>query len=158
MKFKRGEMVTENAIGLILAAAATFVLILLLVGLYGDSFNKGKEGAESYFDSLKDTIREVDDYGKSSFFMLDLSNEELEFYLVYFGEALLFVRGDRDFIRSPRDGSLCICYLQGENILCNDCMDLKGRVSYSEAAPWAIMEGEYIDVNKIGENYAFVRG
>lgn len=164
MRFKRGEMVSENAIGLILAVAVTFVLILLLVGLYGGSFNKGEEGAKSYFNSLEDAIDEVDDFGKSDFLMLDLSNEGLKFYLVYFGEAFVFVdKSEGEFLRSDSKKSLCICYLQGEKILCDDCMKLKGTVSYSidnknQGVPWVVREGEYIDVNKTGDNYAFVRG
>lgn len=159
MRFKRGEIVAENAIGLILAAAATFALVTLMVGLgmFGSTFNEGKEGAKSYFDSLKDTIREVDDMGRSSFFMLDLDDEKFEFYLVYFGEAFVFVEDEKEFVRSPREGSLCVCYWQGDKVLCNDCLNLEGSVSYSEGAPWVVREGEYININKKGENYAFVR-
>jgi hypothetical protein len=150
-------MVSENVIGLILAAAVTFILILLMISLFSPTFNKGKEGAESYFDSLENAINEVDDVGRSSFFMLDLSDEELEFYLVYFGEAFVFVNDLKEFVRSPRDGSLCVCYEQGEKVLCDDCVDLDGAVSYNEAAPWVIREGEYVNINKKGDNYAFVR-
>lgn len=154
---KKGEMVTENTIGLILAVAVTFVLILLMISLFSPTFNKGKEGAKSYFDSLEDAISEVDKVGKSSFFMLDLSDEELEFYLVYFSEAFVFANGENEFVRSPRKGSLCICYLQNEKTLCNDCMNLKGEVSYGESDVWVIKEGEYVEINKKGDNYEFVR-
>lgn len=157
MRFKKGEMVTENAIGLILAAAATFVLIFLMISLFTPTFNKGEEGAESYFSSLGAAIDEADDERASTFFMLDMEDEELEFYLVYFGEAFIFIEDEGEFVRSPRDGPLCICYLQNEKLLCDDCMDLSGVVSYSEAAPWVVGEGEYVDVNKVGDDYEFVR-
>ena len=154
---KRGEMVSENAIGLILAAAATLVLVMLMISLFSPTFNKGKEGAESYFDSLEDAIGEVDDMGRSSFFMLDFDNEELEFYLVYFGDAFSFVDGESEFVRSPSDDSLCICYLQGDKILCDDCMRLGGAVLYNESSPWVIREGESVTIKERGDDYAFVR-
>ena len=150
-------MVSENAIGLILAAAATFVLVLLMIGLYGTTFNEGKEGAESYFKSLERAIDEVDESGRSDFFMLDLGKEELSFHLVYFGEALSFVeeKSGIGFIRSSNEGSLCICYKQIERVLCDDCVELKGEVLRSESAPWVIGEGESVSISKRGDDYVF---
>jgi hypothetical protein len=170
---KRGNMVTENAVGLILAVAASFVLILLMVALFNPTFDKGEEVAESYFGSLEDAISEADKQGASSFFMLDMGDEALEFYLVYFGEvqsfgednkerqkALLFMEDNKEFVRSPKDGQLCICYWQGDRTLCDDCISLDGVVNYAEkgAAPWVAREGEYININKRGNDYVFVRG
>lgn len=171
MKFKRGNMVTENAIGLILAVAVTFVLIFLMISLFSPTFNKGKEGAESYFDSLEDAIVEADKYGASSFFMLDMEDEGMEFYLVYFGEAISFAEKDKDrskawllteedrvFVRSYGDESLCICYWQGENVLCNDCMNLDGLVNMvGGVAPWVVREGEHVKIKKNGGDYVFSR-
>ena len=153
MRFKKGEMVTENAIGLILAAAATFVLIFLMISLFTPTFNKGEEGAESYLKSLGAAIDEADVERASTFFMLDMEDEELEFYLVYFGEAFIFIEDEGEFVRSPRDGPLCICYLQNEKLSCDDCMDLKGSVSYADEAPWVIREGDYVNINKVGVGY-----
>lgn len=154
---KRGEMFIDNAIGLILAAAVTFILVMLMITLFSSTFNKGKEGSDSYLNSLERAIDEVDESGRSDFFMLDLNDEELEFYLVYFGEALIFVeeKSEIEFVRSPKEDSLCICYRQGERVLCDDCIELGGEVLRNESAPWVVEEGESLTIVKKGDAYAF---
>ena len=89
MKSKRGGIVDENVDGVILAVVAIFLLVFLMVNLFSPSFNKEDKTAKSYFNMLKESV-DVADAGKVGSFYMYGEGKEINFYLVYFGEAFSF--------------------------------------------------------------------
>jgi len=160
LRNRKGEMVVNNAIGLILAIAVVFLLVYFMVNLFSPSFDESSEIAESYLKSFERAVEEADDMGKGSFFMLDLGDDERKFYLVDFGEAFDFSYDGKEFVRSPRKDNVCICYWQDERVLCRDCLELE--VNYLEGkrykiVPWVVEEGVRIEVNKGKGVYELVK-
>ena len=160
MKTKKGILV-KNLVGLILSAVIVFGLIMLLFNLFAPSFDRGDKTAESYFENLNRAIKDTDAGGEGDFFMQDYGDEELRFYLTYFGNVASFENAEKkNFIRSKEgDKIICICYLRGGSVVCNYCEDLKSSASVSDGDEdsWAIEQGENIKITKSenGEIYEF---
>ena len=183
IKYKRGELLDENLIGLILSVAGVFVLMILLFNLFSPTFNKEEKTAESYFESLNKAIVEVEDGGVSNFFMME--DKKSYFYLVYFGNIASF-KGDvnieesagfdaadnapvdinvklnneygkRDFFSSKYgENIICVCYQKNKDITCNYCEDLKlAARSDDNNKNWIIEEGVRIKISKEGGVYVF---
>jgi len=182
MKSKRGGIVDENAIGVILAVAAIFLLVFLMINLFSPSFDKEDETAKSYFNMLKESVDVANTVGKvGSFSMIDYGGKESSFYLVYFGGLFSFrdyrllngekpksditdaLIGDgedsveKEFIRDVKNNNknLCICYSKENKVLCDYCMDLKSPVILPKQPPWIVIEDSKINIRKVGEGYVF---
>ena len=170
---KKGGMMDENLIGLILSVAVVFVLIVLLFNLFSPSFDKGDKTAESYFESLEGAIGDADAGGKGDFFMQDYGDDELDFYLVYFGGTVSFGDDGKNFTRSKQgEKVICVCYLGEGNAVCNYCEDSKFPVEYfsiKEAdegspqkvtvkiSPWIVRENERINIISTEGHYEFTK-
>ncbi len=127
MNNKKAVLETKEIIELILGAAVTLVLILLIWALVSPSFNKQEKTAEAYFESLKKAIGEVDDGAKSV--NLDLYQDS-SMRIVYFGEYLSVESYNYVFKpKTPSRNQVCVCYRVTKNHeaigVCNYCLKLK---------------------------------
>lgn len=153
----------ENLIGLIMAVAVVFVLMVLLFNLFSPIFDKEDKMAESYFESLDRAIETAESGGEGDFFMMNNENEDLEFYVAYFGSVASFREDERNFIRSEQgENVVCVCYFGGGNVVCNYCEDLKLPVQRHEgdnikSSSWIIKEGERMRVVKQEGYYEFAK-
>ena len=102
---KRGGIVDENAIKVIIAVAVVVLLIYLMVNLFSPSFDKESETAKSYFNMLEESVNIANNGKVGNFFMIDYGDES-DFYLVYFGE--LFSFQDYGLLDDDKEGIISI--------------------------------------------------
>lgn len=160
MKSKKGELLSNNLIELIVSVAVVFVLVVLLFKLFSPVFDEGDKTAESYFESLGRAVETADSGGEGSFFMMDDGDDKLEFYLAYFGSVASFGNDGRSFTRSEQgEKIICVCYRKSGNVVCNYCEDLKLSVQGGEGEKegWVIEEGERIVIIKKEGYYEFAK-
>lgn len=124
IKNKKASLETKEIIELILGAAVTVVLILLIWALVSPSFNKSDKTASSYFDSLKKAIKEVDDGAKSS--TLDLYQDR-DMRIIYFGDEIYLKSYGYEFApKTPSKNQVCVCYRsKGTKGVCDYCLKLQ---------------------------------
>ncbi|MDH3353525.1 MAG: hypothetical protein OEL87_03690 [Nanoarchaeota archaeon] len=156
MKSKRGGMVDKNLIELILAVAGVFLLVTLMVFLFSPGFDKEDKSSESYFNGLKDAINLADSGSQGEFFMMDMGDEDVDFYLVYFGGVSSFsdsLYGKFSYLGSGKN-AVCICYKKGDLSMCRYCENLNLPIDYlvdgvsGKNIPWAVKDGVNIAVVK----------
>lgn len=159
---KRGELLDENIIKIIIAVVVVALLIYVMGRLLTSSYDRGDEMAKSYFESFKVAIEELNSAESSSFYILKDKEDKLDFYLVYFGGKSVFQRtildGWGEFSHDKKGNyDICICYWQGSKMLCRYCMDMKMPVNYNSGSEeeFVMGEGSRIKMIKGGENYAF---
>jgi len=132
---KSGQQIgTKELLELLIGAAAIVILIWLLVALIEPNFDKDKETAKNYFDSLKNAIEEINDagVGESTEFSIWLNNEN-KFYLVYFNNNRRYeIKGIKEsYLPEKGENLLCICYVEENTFSKNElscdnnyCIDL----------------------------------
>jgi hypothetical protein len=161
---KRGELIIDNVVEMMLAAGVVFLLVVLFVKLFSPTYDVRDDVAKSYFDSFKIAIDEANSFGKSSFFILNDGESKTEFYLVYFGERVNFLRNDREFIHTKKgENDICVCYLREDFVVCDHCMDLGKRVEYvsvdnsKNIVEWVMDEGSRVDIVNSEVDYVFIQ-
>jgi len=88
---KKGILV-KNLLGLIIAAAAVFILSTLLFKLIAPPMDEDRLTLESYMNSLRLAIADADNAGVGEFSVLILPSEDIhekEYFMVYFGNSNL---------------------------------------------------------------------
>ncbi len=170
MKNKKGDMLSGASFEVILGVAVVILIAVLIAKLFAPSYNEADKIAESYFEQLEYNIALADDSKSASFYVLDNGDEDLDFYLVYFGGALqlsygegilynTFGLGKIDFSHSKSgDNVVCACYWQGERSICKYCVDLDlPAVSNVKGVgdSWIADEGSSVNIVKSGGNYGF---
>jgi hypothetical protein len=158
---KRGEIVSDSAIELIIAAAASVVLILLIVSVYDPSYDHGDEIAKSYFERLKEGI----DAGSGDILMLDRGSKGLNFYLIYFADigSLPFILDGKTQLLVPKksgDHVVCICYDKVGGVFCGHCENLdlpafSDSEIKGEDGFWVIEDGGRVGIEEKGGGYVF---
>lgn len=98
---KDGDITVKNLLGLIIAAAAVFVLFTLFFKLMAPAYDVRQNTVDSYFSSLKTTIQDVKGSGFGEYDVLAFPEAEREvfYFLVYFGDANLVKDFRYDFER-----------------------------------------------------------
>jgi len=122
---KKGEITTKEIVEILLGAAAVFVLIFLMYSLLAPTFDKDDETAKSYLKTLKREIGVADSGKEGSFDMLNLGDDKVKFYLVYFGEKIRVKLDDNYDFKSvgSRKNHACVCYWRKEKVFCPACED-----------------------------------
>jgi len=153
------KMIGRETVGLIIGLAVVVVLVLLMYSLIAPYFDKDKETAKSYFNTLKDEIEKADNGGGE--FMIWQKEEDTNFYLVYFGENKYFDFGQIKFSSiGKNENHICICYVIGKETFCRNCknLDLPVRTDYFEEmgeSPRAVGFGEKLKITKEEGYYSF---
>ena len=161
---KSGKFTISQIMELVLSVAAVFVLLLLMVALFGPNFKKLDKGAEGYYNTLMEQIAIADEGGEGEFSLWQAKEEksEVDFFLIYFGETwkLELGRGNekRGFPSLGGENRLCICYWDGEDGTCDYCEELEYPILYEgEYEPWGIASGRQVLITKGEDQYEFVK-
>jgi hypothetical protein len=88
LRGKKGILV-KNLLGLIIAAAAVFILSMLLFKLIAPPMDVERLTVESYMDSFRSAIDDVDKDGVGEFSVFVLPGNDKKYFLVYFGNKNL---------------------------------------------------------------------
>ena len=134
------------------------ILLILSGSLLVPYFDKLDKGAEGYFNTLMKEIVVADEGGEGEFSLWqEIDEEEMDFFLIYFGDKYTFAFDDRTFLSAGSENILCICYWDGEEGVCDYCENLKYPVKYDEKYdPW-IVASEKLLIKKSGDSYEFVK-
>ena len=156
---KDGEILVDESLKVILAVAVVASMIWLVINLISPVFDKGDEVSESYFEMLSNAIEDSVS-GDASFFILDNGDEDLNFYLVYFGSVFKLEKEDKVFVRSPnKKGTsiICICVEEKGNVICNYCDDVESSVVLDggDSGEWVVGEGVRMNIKSGGGGYEF---
>lgn len=153
---KRANLVTDNTIELIIAAAGIVVLIFLFVALYSPTYNANAETAESYFKMFNEQLSSADSEIEGSVTFWGGEQEKVNYYLAYFQSWSSFKKENMIFVtRKKNENTICVCYGNKDKIHCDDCRELDLEVEYSESAPWIIGPVNKLKINKIRGKYLF---
>lgn len=147
---KRGTLLVNESVRVILAVAIFAAMVFLMVSLFSPVFDEADDTAKSYFEMLD---RVINDVGKKdvSFYMLDNGKGDLNFYLVYFGSVFSFEKDDKIFTRKPDDKEnvLCICSERRMVVACKYCRGMEMPVKLNgEEDLWVVGEGKKMDLHK----------
>ncbi|MFH0808279.1 MAG: hypothetical protein V1888_01550 [archaeon] len=154
------SLLDEESVKVIGAVAVLTLAVFLLFKLFSPVFDVAGETSESYFGTLEKAVEDI----PSSFYMMDNGNDDLNFYLVYFGEVFSFERDDKNFARKADDKkfALCVCSESESFIICGNCMDMKMPVAFYNRVtkqysvpPWVVGEDVRIKLQRSEVNYAF---
>lgn len=156
---KNGEILIDESLKVILSVVVVASMIWLVINLISPVFDKGDEVSKSYFEMINNAIDDSE-FGDSSFFILDNGDENLNFYLVYFGSVFEFKKKERVFVRSPNkkgNNVICMCVERKRNILCNYCGDVGSSVILSgeDSDEWFVKEGIRMNIKKGVNGYEF---
>jgi len=155
---KKGNLVTDNTVELIIAAAGIVVLIFLLIALYSPTYNENAEAAKSYFGMLNEQLSSADLGVEGSVTFWGPESDDVKFYLAYFGRVSKFEEGKLIFVtRKRNENTICVCYGNENKIHCKNCKELDLPVEYSESAPWVINPVKQLRINKTGGKYLFTK-
>ena len=155
---KRANLVTDNTIELIIAAAGIVILIFLLIALYNPGYDENGETAKSYLGMLNEQISSADSGIEGSVTFWGVDPKGTKFYLVYLGDLSSYKRYDVVFTnRKKNENTICVCYVvkDSEKAVCKSCKDLDLPVKFSQPAPWVLSPVKQLKINKTGGNYVF---
>ena len=137
---RRGNLITENLIGLLISLVAVGFLIILMIRIFSPTLTIPELTAKNYLEALEVSLKEAKETGSSDFLMY--SSEPNPYLLVYFGEGYSFDKeveiGGFKLVLQPKQAkkeNLCVCYFDGEesefainyekDFLCNYCVQKK---------------------------------
>ncbi len=171
MNNKKGDLLTNASFEVIIGVSVVILIVVLVTKLFAPVYSEADKIAESYFEQLKENIALADNSKSASFYILDNGDDDLDFYLVYFGNALQLSYGEgvlyktlgvgsRDFSSSKKSGNniICVCYWQDERTLCKYCANLDLPVIRGMkglGGSWIINESNNIVIIKSGGKYVF---
>ena len=153
---KRANLVTDNTVELIIAAAGIVVLVFLLIALYDPSYDENPKIAKSYLGMLNEQLSSADAGQEGSLTFWGVDTEDVKFYLVYFNSSSSYRKGDLVFTtRKRNENAICVCYGDENKIHCKDCKELDLPVEYSQSAPWILNPVKQLKITKVGDKYVF---
>jgi len=170
MKNKKGTLLSDAPFEVIMGVAVVALIITLMVKLFAPTYSESDIAAESYFEQLEEAVALADEGKVASFFILDNGDDELDFYLIYFGDAVSLSYGEGilydkfgvggiDFARSDYDkNGICVCYWSGVKAVCKYCMNLdssaESNTTVKVGEAWLAKEVGIIKIKK-GDRYGF---
>jgi hypothetical protein len=149
-------MLFKELIELLLGIGAVIILVLLMVSLFGSSYEKLDKGAKGLFNTLEEQIAIANEGGEGEFAIWQEKDEDDKgFFLVYFGGEFRYNTYNKEsFISTGGDNTLCVCYWDGEEGTCDYCEELKYPIIFNgEEKLWVIQSGERISIKKGDEQY-----
>jgi hypothetical protein len=160
---KFGNLVTDNTVELIIAAAGIVVLVFLLIALYSPTYDEEAKTAESYFEMFNEQLSSVNSGVEGSLTFWGGNMEDLKFYLVYFGRLSSFPKsiGGEDLtfvVRKKNENAICVCYGNEDKMNCKFCKELDFPVEFSQPVPWALNPVKRLKMTKSGDKYLFSVG
>lgn len=161
---RKGQMLSEEVIGLVIAAACAAGVIFFLIVFVFPGYDQANKISESYLDMVENAVKVADEGGKGSFYLLDTmkaTDEKVDFYLVYFGEKAIF-EDEKGRVFGRMGGgvnTLCVCSYENDGV-CADCLNLEFPAVYvsgssGKISEWAVSPGVRLIVERRGDNYVF---
>lgn len=153
LRKKRGALVDNEFIELILATACIIGMIFLLYNLIAPSFDKNDKTAEAYLNYFVEAVDAADKTGTGTFSIWQEDN--VKFYLVYFGNKINLEIGGLKFNSVGNNKNhICVCY--GEQ--CSRCTNLDYPVKFNDEGNSAeLIRGLNLEVKKAGGFYIISR-
>lgn len=169
LKNKRGNLLTEESLKLILGVAVAFVLIVLMWQLIAPQFDRKAETAESYVESFKELVVNLEEGETDTFTLWDGSGEE-GIYLVYLGKSVVVdVEGKEGLTFSSLgsdENKLCGCYAENVGWVNkewkSECLYCEGFDEplkfYDVEGKWVAYPGDNLIIEDIGGGYNVRKG
>ncbi|MFW5890617.1 MAG: hypothetical protein ACOCUI_00180 [bacterium] len=134
------------------------------------SYDKSKEAAESYFESLEEELELAENTEKGEFEMWQ-DFEDANFYIIYFNEkSVLNLFGKRfvsDSFSNKKNNYICSCYydVDSEEAYCVECMSLEKDALLLEMndgeekyyGEWGIRKNEKVEIYEDKDKFIFRR-
>ncbi|MBU2576973.1 MAG: hypothetical protein KKF50_04590 [Nanoarchaeota archaeon] len=162
---KRANLVTDNTVELIIAAAGIVVLIFLLIALYSPTYDENAETAKSYLQMFNEQVSSADSLVEGSLTFWGPETENVKFYLAYFGDLSRFDKEiEKEKVifvtRKRNENAICVCYGNAEKMNCKNCKELDLPVElkvsgYDKFPPWVLDEVKQLKITKVGGKYLF---
>jgi len=154
---KRGALVPESIIKLILAVAVIIILGILFFTLLSPFFDKGDATSEAYFESLENEIKIAKDGGIGEFFIWDIeTGDATSYHLVYFGNRLLVEEEGIGYTSKGEENNICVCSTSLDKGICNYCSSLENPSSIDgEETEFVVSKGEKVSIEFRGDRYEF---
>jgi hypothetical protein len=158
MLSKRGEMTWEEILGVVLGAGAVLIMAVLLFRLIAPSFDVNDETAEGYFDLFMEGIGVADSGGTGGFLMWQ-PEEDVHFYVVYFGDRVKVEGGGAKFsFFADNENAVCLCYVVEEESKCWYCENLRHPATYAgELGSWVFGSQNEVEIVKGEGVYEIVK-
>jgi hypothetical protein len=157
---KKGSLTTTQLISFIIGAAVFVVLTILfrdlILGLMGVS---GVERSSSaYFESFMEEVDKANEGNVGIFTMWQEVEDKgkQDVFLIYFEDGYKFIMGDRIFIMMGDTNSICVCFWDGKEDVCDreNCVALDRKINYDgDYGQWAISTGDQINITRGEEEY-----
>ena len=169
MMNKRGGLLDEESVKVILAVAVFILMALLILKLFAPNYDEADEIAKSYFERLGNEIELADEKRSAGFFILNDNKKETNFYLVYLGGAMkydatsssaeaFFERKSSFFyFGKAKKNVLCICSVKDGVGICKHCDDfgLSAVLTGAKDDVWSVGEGSNLNLEEEGGKYVF---
>lgn len=155
---KKGEMTTQEILEIVLGAAVVLVMAILLFRLLSPGLDVNEETAEAYFDSFMEEIG-VADSGGTGVFLMWQPEEDVSFYVVYFGDGMRIEKEGVNFsLFGDNRNSVCLCYVEEGDSVCGYCENLRHPASYDgELKDWVFGSQNKVRIIKGEDVYEIVR-
>lgn len=179
--FKGGKFMIKEILEVVLAIAATILIVMVMYSIISPVFDRGEETAESYFRLLEESLAEVDRGNHADFSMWQPDDDKYdedgnklrEYYVIYFGNRTFFeYDGHKFFAFGINKNYICVCYVENGETECGDCKSLDlparkifpggGMIKFGEdprdvifSGRWAIGVGKRVRVSKESGYYDF---
>ncbi len=153
----------KEMIEFLIAVGAVVVLALLLFNIFSPSFDRDKKTAESYLKMFKGEILRADSGNTGVFSILNLSDKDTDFYLVYFDKKVTVNNVDAKnekekisfFSMGKHENHICVCYREYEEseTFCPSCLDLDYPVNLYGWDSWIRWSGDKLNIIRVSDEY-----
>jgi len=168
MMKRDGKFTITQLLSVILAVAGVVLVVFLMVAVVAPLVNVGEETTKSYLKAFATAIEEADESGYSDFSMwqpqdIEGQNKKKEYWLIYFGDKPTSYVGHRWFhVSGVYENHVCVCFAEGTETRCGDCMDLKAPARYVSGLTiydhWYARRGTDIEITKSDIGDYVIRG
>jgi len=168
MMNKRGGLMDEESVKVILAVAVFALMMLLMFKLFSPAYDEADEIAKSYFERLEAEIGNADEGKSAGFFILDDGDDKVNFYLVYLGSAMKYdamtssakaffeKKNSFFYFGKAKDNVICVCSVRDGVGVCKHCDDFGlPAVLTGVGDAWFVGEGSNIVLKEENGVYVF---
>lgn len=156
MRGKSGEQLNDNLFGLILGAAAIFILIILFIAMTDPFWNRGEQTAKSYWKMLNEKIEEANAGQVAEMEILPVSKQGVAIFIIYFNGDFGITINSHTFFNPGEQTDLAVCYSEkDENSKCIKLpLKIPSTLEKGEAK-WWIGEGKEFTIELKENKYVF---
>ena len=175
---KKGELVSNHFVEIVVGIAVVVVLILLATSFFGE-YKEEREVCDGYIEWLEREIGVADEGGVGRISVYDFWGEtevvsgdsnfldedhidnsfKMGYSIAYFGDLGGFGSGEDSFSHNKNgENVICACFFEDDVNLCPSCLKLDVPVSFDgSSGTFVIREGASFEIRKTGGSYVFSR-